>query len=143
MAMDVFTQSDLIEVRRESKKGRGGRGVFARRPISEGTLIERVPVLLIPRHQVEDEATAAQPNCYISWYVYAWGEQDGHDYLALSLGYGSLYNHSFKPNAMFRLERPDIVEFLAIKRIEQDQEITINYNGQPDDNSPVDFHVVE
>jgi len=106
-------------------------------------MIERVPVLLIPKNQVIDESKAALPVCRISWYVYAWGEQQGHEYVALALGFGSLYNHSYKPNALFRLESPDVVEFVAIKRIEQGEEITINYNGRPDDNSPVDFPVVE
>ncbi len=138
--MDRFTQSHLVEVRRE---GRAERGVFARHVIGQGTLIERVPVILIPKDQVPDESKSPSQPCRISWYVYAWGEQEGHDYVALALGYGSLYNHSYKPNAVFRLETPDVVEFVAIRRIEQGEEITVNYNGQPDDNSPVDFIVVD
>ena len=140
--MDRFTQSDLVEVRRDSNKGHGERGVFARCLISEGTLIEKVPVILIPKNQVPDESKGELPACRISWYVYAWDAQAGNEYVAVALGYGSLYNHSYNPNAVFRLESPDILEFVAIKQIEKNEEIMINYNGQPDDNRPVDFLVV-
>lgn len=139
--MDSFTQSDLVEVRRDSNKGRGGRGVFARRLIAESTLIERVPVLLIPKDQVFGESQAALRACRLSWYVFGWGVEEGHDYVAVALGYGSLYNHSYKPNGTIRLISPDVLEVVAITEINEGEEITINYNGDPGDNTPVNFLV--
>ena len=141
--MDAFKQSDLVEIRCDPRKGFGGRGVFARRPIAEGAIIERVPVLLIPREQVFDKSNVARPDCRLSWYVYEWGEQQGQECVAVALGYGSLYNHSYRPNAIYRMESPDAIEFVAIRHIEANEEVTLNYNGQPDDNSPVEFHPMQ
>lgn len=138
--MDVFQQSDLIEVRRDASKGLGGRGVFARRPIRAGTIIERVPVLLIPREQVFDESNVARRDCRLSWYVYEWAEGGGEEYVAVALGYGSLYNHSYQSNAVYRPGPPDTLEFVALRAIEANEEVTVNYNGDPDDRSPVDLH---
>lgn len=141
--MDAFTPSDLVEIRRDPRKGFGGRGVFARRPIDEGTIFERVPVILLPRDQVNDGTISPKPACLLSWYVYDWGEQDGKEHFAVALGYGSLYNHSYRPNAIYRLQAPDAIEFVAIRRIEANEEIMLNYNGEPDDNTPVEFHAVQ
>jgi hypothetical protein len=46
-----LTQSDKVEVRRVRGKG---RGVFARRPIEAGEVIETCPVLVLPAGSVED-----------------------------------------------------------------------------------------
>lgn len=117
--------------------------MFARRPIAEGTMLERVPVVLIPKNQVFGESEVAIRACRISWYVFGWGQQDGHDYVALPLGYGAIYNHSYEPNALFLVIRPEIMEFVAISDIKEDEEITINYNGDPNDKTPVRFPVAE
>src|SRR4051812_11486754 len=129
--MNQFVQSDLVEARREHGRGRGGRGVFVRHSVSEGTLLEQVPVILIPKNQVFGESAVALRACRISWYVFGWGKQDGHDYVALPLGYGAIYNHSYEPNAAFRIKLPDIMEFVAVSCIKEGEEITINYNGDP------------
>ena len=46
-----LTQSDAIEVKRVRGKG---RGVFARRPIGAGEVIETCPVLVLPAGSIED-----------------------------------------------------------------------------------------
>ncbi len=140
--MEPFLQSDSVEVRRLPNRGRGSRGVFARRFIREGEVIERVPVILIPSNQVFGESAVALRACRLSWYVFGWGSQEGHDCVALPLGYGSIYNHSYEPNATSQTELPDVMEFIAIKDIQPDEEITINYNGDPADMDPVDFPVI-
>lgn len=139
--MDVLTQSDCVEVRRIANRGQGSRGVFAKRLIRAGEVIERVPVILIPSNQVFGESAVALKACRLSWYVFGWGIQQGHEYVALPLGYGSIYNHSYEPNAASRNEMPDVMEFVALKEIAKDEEITINYNGDPEDKGPVDFPV--
>jgi SET domain-containing protein len=62
--------------------------------------------------------------------------------VAVALGYGSLYNHSYTPNARYDDESPQIKIFTAIREIAAGEEITINYNGEPSDESPVWFKVV-
>lgn len=122
--------SDLIHV----KQARGkGRGVFARQFIPEGTVFERVPVLVIPEDEVLE-----QPGV-LSHYVFEWGRGT----VALALGFGSMYNHSFSPNARYDDVGRLTKIFTALRDISAGEEITINYNGDENDQSPVGFEVQE
>jgi hypothetical protein len=137
-------QSDLIEVRRADQRGKGGRAVFATRDITSGTLIERVPVILVPKKQMFAADTGGpSPAPTLSWYVFDWAGATKREYAALSLGYGSIYNHSYTPNARYEKEPPDVMSFVAIRDIAAGEEITINYHGEPDDRRPLDFEVIE
>lgn len=127
-----MTQTDLIEVRRVKGKG---RGVFARRWIRNGDVIERVPVLVLTADEVEDGSSWDG----LAGYCFLWGERK----LALALGYGSLYNHSYQPNARYDDVGQRTKVFTAMRDIQPGEEITINYNGDPKDVSAVGFEVVE
>lgn len=60
------------------------------------------------------------------------------------MGHGSLYNHSYRPNAKYvRKVSEGVIDFVAVRDIEVGEEITVNYNGYPGDNEPVWFDVVE
>jgi hypothetical protein len=110
-----------------------GRGVFARRPIPEGALIERAPVIVIP---ATDWKTMEPTVAYN--YTFAWGPDD--EDAAIALGYGSLYNHSYAPNARFERHFENLViEFIALRNIAQDEEILVNYNEDPADRTPLWF----
>ena len=140
--MELCRQSELIEVRRAENRGKGGRGVFAIRDIAAGTVFERVPVLLVPKNQVfAMEPDTPSPAPTISWYVFDWDGMTKRDYVALALGYGSIYNHSYEPNARYRREPPDLLEFVALRDIRGGEEILINYHGEPDDRRAVEFEV--
>jgi len=123
-----IVHSDLIEVRRSGKKG---RGVFARKPIRKGTLIERAPMILLPIGEVYSGA----PRTKLAEYVFLWGR----DTVAVALGYGSLYNHSYQPNASYHNAGPRTQVFRAIRDIEAGEEITVNYNGAPRSRRRVHF----
>jgi uncharacterized protein len=122
-------QSDAIEVKRVKGKG---RGVFARRPIRKGQVIERVPVIVLPAEEVGGGTTLAN-------YSFQWGRGQA----ALALGYGSLYNHSYRPNARYWDVGPRTKEFTALRDIEPGEEITVNYNGKPRSRASVWFEVIE
>lgn len=141
--MDRFSPLAQIEVRRDTTKGRGARGVYAAEPIAVGQIIERVPVLLIPKSQVFGDDPIARNAARISWYVFEWKVPTKRPYVALALGYGSIYNHSFHPNARYRCVAPDAIEYECIRPIDAGDEITINYNGDPADMSPVGFDLAE
>jgi hypothetical protein len=102
--------------------------VFAVRAIAKDELIERVPVLLIPKSQIFGDSPEAKRSTRISWYVFDW-LQTKRGYVALSLGYGSIYNHSFEPNAAYTMDMPDIMMFHALRDIAAGEEITVDYNG--------------
>jgi hypothetical protein len=122
----------MISVRQVEGKG---RGVFAGRPFLEGALIERAPVIVIPTaqtHHIEESV--------LRIFYYDWNKQIGDR--AIVLGYGSLYNHSYQPNARYvrRLDEREM-DFVALRPIAEGEEICVNYNGIIDDTSPVDFEV--
>jgi SET domain-containing protein len=121
--------SDSICVKKVPGKG---RGVFAKKPIRMGAIIERVPVLLIP---IKDFVGGIE-NATLTTYLYLWSK----DKVAVSLGYGTLYNHSYEPNARY-VHGPNMLTYRALCDIAVGQEITINYNFEPDDTTPVAFDV--
>jgi uncharacterized protein len=114
-----------------------GRGVFAAKNIKEGHIIEKCPILIIPSKE-EDIID----NTIFKNYWFNWEEEPGMS--AIALGYGSLYNHSYNPNAIYKknIEKKEI-EFISLKNIEEGEEITINYNGYENDKSPLWFDVKE
>lgn len=123
-------QKEQLVVRPSPGKG---RGIFATQLIPAGATIERAPVVVIPEGQWEKfEKTI------LFHYYFSWGRHS-----ALVLGFGSLYNHSYHPNARFvRHFKDEIMEFVALREIAADEEILINYNGDPTDDSPLWFHAI-
>jgi len=117
--------------------GDRGRGVFARRKILRDEVIERSPVIVIP-----DLEWAGMQETVLSNYVFDWGENEEH--AAVALGYVSIYNHSYTPNAeLSECLEDGIIEVTAIRDIEPNEEIFVNYNGEPDDRDELWFNVVE
>ena len=123
--------SEKVCVKRSPGKG---RGVFARKLIAKGEVIERVPVFLIPFKHI----VGGKKNPELAHYFYEWNR--GHS--ALTLGYGSLYNHSYTPNAVYRHGQM-AMSYVALRDIQPGEEITVNYNGDPEGRAPMIFDVVE
>lgn len=123
-----FNQSSYVVVKTTKKKG---RGVFAKRLIPEGTEFEHVPLIVVTWEQIQDSELAD--------YVYAW---DGGK-TVIALGYGSLYNHSYKPNARYEDLSTRAKAYIALRDIQPGEEILINYNADPNDGADVGFNVVE
>jgi SET domain-containing protein len=114
-----------------------GRGVFARIRFEQGEIVEAVPVIVIPREQIPHVVATV-----IDLYAFKFGEEEEH--LAIALGYGSLYNHSFSPNARFVTSWSDQqIRFVALRDIAAGEEITVNYNGDPEDQTPIWFDAEE
>ena len=124
----ALQHSELIEIRHTKQKG---RGVFARQRIPSGTVIERVPLVLVTWDEIDESELVD--------YAFVWTKKKA----AIALGYGSLYNHSFTPNARYDDVGRKTKIFTAIRDIRPGEEITVNYNGDPDDESELDFIVIE
>jgi uncharacterized protein len=120
--MTKFNTSDKIYVGK-SKIKNAGRGVFARVKINKGELIENCPVIEVPEGDV-----ANLTDSILITYFYYLGENKERVFLAL--GFGSIYNHISTPNAHYvaGLEN-EMIDFVAIKDIREDDEITVNYNS--------------
>lgn len=128
----MIVPSDLIYLRRTRDKG---YGVYARQPIPARTKIEEFPVLVVPATDMFNPHGTS----LLAQYAFSWSAGK----VAIALGYGSLYNHSYNPNARYDDIRPRKKVITAVRDIEPDEEITINYNGDPDDPGPVGFDVIE
>lgn len=127
----MLKHSELVMIKKVPGKG---RGVFARQDIPKGAIIEKVPVLIVPvRHLVD-----GFDNPTLNRFFFIWEK----DVVAVCLGYGSLYNHSFQPNARYDEDGPSRMIFSAIRPIQKGEEICINYNGDPKCKDPVSFKVV-
>ena len=112
-----------------------GRGVLAMRPLSRGELLEHAHVIVVPPEQA-----AHLDRTVLEHYVYDW--PGGR--LAVALGHGSLFNHSFRPNARYRRDlEANLLVFEALCDIAPGDEVTINYNGDPADRTPLWFDVVD
>lgn len=132
VAEAVAPSAPLDLVVRESP-GRG-RGVFAARAFAVGELLERAPVLVVPRSQVESLRGTLLDD-YFFWWDYA------HN--ACALGWASLYNHACPANAAFRIEpAARLLVITCVRPIAPGDEVTINYHGDPDDPRPVWFPAV-
>lgn len=133
--MDLIFSTEKVYLGKSSIQS-AGRGVFARKEIKRGELIEVCPVIVLP----ESEREYIRKTNLRSYY-FQWG--DNLKAVGIALGFGSLYNHSYTPNAKYIKKMEDrLLEFVAIKDIERDEEITVNYNfGDPDDKTPLWFEV--
>ncbi len=113
-----------------------GRGVVASRDLRAGELIEVAPVIVLGA-----AGKAALSTTILDHYGYDWFA-DGTG-LAVALGYGSLYNHSFAPNAIYKKSfNNSTIEYRALIDVAAHVEICINYNGDPNDRTPLWFDVV-
>lgn len=103
----------------------GGRGVFTAETLEEGDLIEVCPAIVLPEADLPKIH-----DTFLHDYYFLWG--DAQDQCAIALGNGSLYNHSYQPNARYLLDyEHDTIDFYCIKTIHPGEEITVNYNGDP------------
>ena len=133
--MESLAPSNKIGLK-PSKIPGAGRGVFATKNIRKGELIERCPAIPF---SIDDPSNADKG--ILERYCFYFGESSNvKGRLAIVFGYGSLYNHSYEPNAKY-IRRPakQVMDFVAIKNIKKGEEITTNFNGTPTDMTPVWF----
>ncbi len=110
-----------------------GRGVFAKRNISRGMLIEEAPAVFLS----EQEKELLRFSPLFNYYFLV---NDATYPAIFGFGYSSFYNHSPKANAFYAFSpKRSIIRFYACKKIMAGDEITINYNGVPNNDMPVYF----
>ncbi|HKC04716.1 MAG TPA: SET domain-containing protein [Patescibacteria group bacterium] len=122
-----------ITIKKTSKRG---LGVFALKDFKAGEIVESAPVLIFtPKDRKNLEKTP------LSHYVYPWKSTRG---AALAFGYGSIYNHSYSPNADWKQNfKTQSMVYRALRPIKAGEEITVNYNGEPDEQTPIDWFDVK
>jgi SET domain-containing protein len=111
-----------------------GRGVISTQDYSIGELVEASPVIVLKENDTKkiDETSLFD-------YYFSWGSEENQ--AAIALGNGSLFNHSYEPNAKYVKKLDEgIINFFAIKPISKGCEILINYNGDPKSKDPLWFN---
>ncbi len=113
-----------------------GLGVFATKDFEVGEIIESCPVLqLTPTERKHAEKTI------LNHYIYPWRSTRS---ASVVFGYGSLINHSYEPNADWKQNFKTLsMVYRAIKPIRKGEEILVNYNGEPDDQTEIDWFDVK
>lgn len=103
-----------------------GLGVFAEKDFKKGELIEACPTIVMTPTERKHCAKTI-----LDYYMYPWKSTRS---ASIVLGYGSIYNHSFTPNADWKQNfKTRRMTYKAIRPIKKGEEITVNYNGEPDD----------
>lgn len=114
----------------------GGRGVFTAKKIYKGDIIEVCPVIVMKpgEQEVLDKTTLYD-------YYFLWEDEiQGINSCAIALGLGSMYNHFAPSNADYQMDTEHAtIDIIAVRDIESGEEITINYHGDPNDDSPTWF----
>ena len=100
-----------------------GRGVFTRKKIAEGTIIEISPVIVMTG---EDRKLLDQT--LLHDYIFVWGKNK--DQCCMALGYIAVYNHAYQSNCEYFMDYDDqIMHIRTVRAINAGEELTINYNG--------------
>jgi uncharacterized protein len=110
-----------------------GRGVFTKKTIAANTVIEVSPVIVMSAaDRVHLDKTLLHD------YIFEWGEDK--DKCCMALGFIPMYNHSYKSNCEYIMDYEDDVIFIqTVRAIKKGEELTINYNGDWDDEKKVWF----
>lgn len=101
--------------------------MYCTEDILAGSLIEICPIIVLPGEQAREVVRG-----YVLYeYYFEWRKES----IAIALGYGSLYNHSEKPNAIFEPDyQNQFILFKALKEISAGEEILVDYHaGNPDE----------
>lgn len=95
--------------------------------------METAPVILLQK----EERDFLQGTSLFNYYFLI---ADKTTSVALCLGYSSLYNHAYSANALYSISlKEKTITIKACKNINIGDEITLNYNGSPNDATAVYF----
>ena len=98
-----------------------GWGVFAKEDIMEGEVFEECPVLTLPIEKGEITSLLVD-------YRFNWPQGNDFEEQVVTLGYGSLYNHSNNANAYWVSDLENrTFKFISNREIKKDEEIFVWY----------------
>lgn len=114
-----------------------GRGVFTNEPIAAETIIELSPVIVMPLSDREH-----LDKTLLHDYIFEWGAHN--ESCCMALGFIPIYNHSYQSNCEYFMDYEEEVVFIkTVRSITPGEELTINYNGDWNDDKKVWFETRE
>lgn len=115
------------------KTAQRGRGVFTNEPIPADTVLEIAPVIVM---SLDERKLIDQT--LLHDYIFLWGEKE--DRCAMALGWIPVFNHSYQSNCEYLMDFEEEAMFVkTVREIEAGEELTINYNGDWNNETPVWF----
>jgi len=112
-----------------------GRGVFTKEKIDANMVIEKSPVIVMT---AEDKVLLDKT--LLHDYIFEWGINK--DKCCMALGLVPMYNHSYESNCEYFMDfEEETIQIKTIRVISKGEELTINYNGNWNDNKKVWFEV--
>jgi len=114
------------------------RGVFSNAEILADTVIEVSPVIVMSfKERMLLDQTLLHD------YIFEW-EANDTEQCCMALGYIPVYNHSYSSNCEYFMNYDnDTIHIKAVRNIAANEELTINYNGDWNDERPVWFDVAQ
>jgi uncharacterized protein len=110
-----------------------GRGIFTNKLIAADTVIEIAPVIVM-----SGEERKLLDATKLHDYIFEWGEQKNQ--CCMALGWVPVYNHAAKSNCEYFMDYENETMFIkTVRSISAGDELTINYNGDWDDEKAVWF----
>jgi SET domain-containing protein len=113
-------------------KGKG-RGVFSMEDIPAHTIIEISPVIVMSAaDRMHLDKTLLHD------YIFEWGEKKNQ--CCMALGFIPMYNHSYASNCEYVMNfKKKNIFIQTVRNVKKEEELTINYNGDWDDDKKVWF----
>ena len=110
-----------------------GRGVFTNEKIAAGTVIEESPVIVM---SAEDRKLLDKT--LLHDYIFEWGVSK--DKCCMALGLVPIYNHSYQSNCEYFMDFEDeSIQVKTVREVAVGEELTINYNGDWNDEKRIWF----
>jgi uncharacterized protein len=112
-----------------------GRAVFTKHRIAVGEVIEDSPVIVMQKvDRIHLDKTLLHD------YIFEWGHNK--DQCCMALGLIPIYNHSYESNCEYFMNfDEDNIIVKTVRPVAAGEELTINYNGDWNDDKTVWFEV--
>jgi hypothetical protein len=119
-----------------SETSRKGRGVFTRVLLPPMKVIEISSVLVM-----DAQARLLLDQTPLHDYIFEWGHE--LEQCCVAWGYISMYNHSYTANCAYEMDfEQRTMKITTVRAIGAGEELTINYNGDWDNEKPLWFHAL-
>lgn len=113
-----------------------GRGMFCHENIPANEIIEIAPVIVMSATDRE-----YLDKTLLHDYIFEW-QPEGENLCCMALGNVPIYNHSYQSNCEYFMDyEAQTITIKSIRAINDGEELTINYNGDWNDEKKVWFDV--
>jgi uncharacterized protein len=110
-----------------------GRGVFTKEKIAPNIVIEDSPVIVMTATD-----RILLDKTLLHDYIFEWGTNK--DKCCMALGLVPMYNHSYESNCEYFMDfNKETIQIKTIRPISGGEELTINYNGDWNNNKKIWF----